>query len=394
MVVTIGTAGTLLNYNRAVSGETAAQIRARVSEVAALNPLPRFCNVLSGTNSLTNTALTAAQIVADITGTCEDLVALGVRPILCTLLPRGNGTSTTPWSGLSTTAQVTAAKARLLEVNRLLRAYAGANPSVILADIFYSVLNFASATSDPDVAYCPDYLHPNAPGAIRIGQAWWSAVSPHIGPQQRNAAGNGDGYEATDNPFGNLLASAAFAANGGTAGTGVSGTVPVGWTTNRLSGSTSTAVSARQARADGVPGFETTLSMTGSDTAQFRSYAGAGTITAGNFAAGDAVFAVSNVTFNGAGANQLGNPDLELRWNIGSTVTCFAAQNFVGAEGDIQGVYTFQLRTPLCVIPAGGVSSANFWTLDGIKNSGSATVSRSDIQYRKYNRNAAGAVVW
>jgi lysophospholipase L1-like esterase len=394
MVVTIGTAGTLVNYNRAVSAETAAQCRVRVAEVAALNPRPRFCAVTPGTNSIGETpSLTAAQVAADITGICADLLGLNIRPILCTILPRGNGTSNSAWASLTSGAQVTTAKEKLLEVNRLLRAYAGANPAVILADMFHSVLNFSSATSDPDVTWVPDYIHPNAAGAIRIGQALWSAVSPHIGPAPRDAASDGDGWSATGNPFGNQLASAGFGVGGGTASAGVTGTVPAGWTVGMLSGATSTATSTRQARADASPGNEVVLAMTGNDLAEFRYYPGGSNLTLANFSAGDAVFAVSNVTFSGSGANQLGNPNLELRFDNGTVRTCWGAQNYQGVQGDIRGSYTFQLRTPLCVLPS-GLSSVNFWTVDGIRNGGSATVSRSDIAYRKYNRSAPGAVVW
>lgn len=392
LVWEIGNATPKLKYNRSVTGETAAQAAARITEIDALPVKPRFCSVMTGTNNLTvNTSQTAASITAEITGLCDALLRRGIIPVLCTLLPRGNSTSA-GWSAL-TSGQIATARGRLHDINRMLRSYASATPGVILADVWSSVVNFASSTSDPLVTYAADYLHPTAPGAIRVGQAWWQAVAPYASVSLDSAYGDGDAWSTSDNPFGSHL-NGAWGSSGGTAGTGTSGTVPNGWTANRFAGSSSTAVVAQQARADGKNGYETTIAMTGSDTAAFRLYQGGSTLTNGNFSAGDAFYAECDVVFSGTGANQYANPDLELRLPSG-TNTAWAAVNTAFADGDIQGSYTFRLRTPLIEVPSGGLSGTNsIWTWDGIKNGGSATVTRRNMALRKYNKSAPGAVTW
>lgn len=388
----IGTATAKLNYNRGVAGETAAQAAARITEIDALPVKPRFCSVLTGTNNLTiNTSQTAASIAAEITGLCDALLSRGIMPVLCTILPRGNGTAA-GWQSL-TAGQITTARGRLLEVNRMLRGYASVTPGVILADTWASIVNFASATSDPLVTYSADYIHMTVPGAVRVGQAWWTAIEPFLAPGASNAFGGGDAWSTSDNPYGSQI-DGSFGASGGTAGTGTSGTVPNGWTAGRLSGASSTAVITQQARADGKNGYEATIAMTGSDTASFRMYYGGSTLTNANFSAGDAFYVEGDVVFSGTGANQYANPDFELRLPSG-TATAWAASNSGFTQGDMQGSYTFRLRTPLIVVPVGGLSgTCTMWTWDGIKNAGSATVTRRNIALRKYNTSAPGAVTW
>lgn len=391
-VGTVGTAGALVNYNRAISGETAEECLARVPELDALPRKPDLCSILIGTNNLTEAPSQTADSIAEAVIAVSDAVlSRGITPVLCTILPRGNGTAA-GWGSL-TAGQIATARGRLMEVNRRLRAYAAITPGVRLADTFSAVCNFANATSDADVQYQPDYLHPNAWGAIRVGQAWWNAVESIVPAVVDYFAGTGDAFDATNNPNGSML-TLNYGAGGGTAGTGVSGTVPAGATSDRFTGSAATAVISRGARTAPRPGFATTLAMTGAtDAAEFRVYQGDSFVTNTNFVAGEGYYFEQDVLFDGAGANQYGNPDFTIRLNT-NTVQVFAALNVAGAQGDIRGTYEFRLRSPIFVAPAGGITSAQMWSVDGIKPSGTATVTRAPPTLRRYDRTAPGAITW
>ena len=398
MVCTYKVSNATINYNRGKSGETAEQCLARVSELDALPVRPRFCSILIGTNNLTvNPTQTANSIMATIVSIVQAVQSRGITPVLCTLLPRGSG-SAAGWGSLSA-GQITTARGRLMEINRQIRAYAGANPGVILADLFYSILDMSSATSDPIAGYTgggtgtPDYVHPNATGALLVGDAWWQAVQPYVNAAPRMMAGSGDVYNATENPFGSIVDSA-WATGAANSGTGVTGTGPSGWTCARSVGASSTAVITRQARADGKVGNEASIAMTSvGENAVFITYAGAGSIA--NFANGDAFYLEAEATFNTASGDFYGNPDVYIRsttddsgayaWNM------TACNNNNGVSGAPFGSFTVLLRTPICIV-AQGQRSMNAWMIDGVANGKTATSVRRNMRIARYNRSGYGSI--
>ena len=402
LVGTYNSATALVNYNRGVSGETSSQTYGRLAELDALPVKPRFCSVLTGTNDLTTYAptLTAAQIVSLVMGNLQSIVAgvksRGITPVLCTLLPRGNGTSA-GWGSL-TSGQISTARGALMEINRQIRSFCQNNANVILADTFYSINNWASATSDPVAGYtgagigAADYLHPNTPGSLLVGNVWWKAVSPFVNPAPRQMAGGGDLYDSTNNPYGSVIDSS-FAASGGTQGAGT-GTVPNGFTINRLSGSTSAMVSAQQARSDGSTGYEVAQVMTGLDATTFRMYSGGSSLT--DFAVGDAIYFESEATFNAGSAIYYG-PDNFIRSTGGAIGwSMSAAQNPAGIGGSMpSGSYSVLLRTPIG-ISGPTQTSWNAWTQDAVNSGGSGTSSstRRNLRIARYNRAGVGSVTF
>lgn len=401
LVGTPDTTTPVLNYNRAVSGETAEQVLARVPELDALPVKPRFCIGMMGTNNLTvNIGQSAASIMLAIAAWCDAIRLRGITPVLCTLLPRGNGTSA-GWASLSA-GQIGTARGILLELNRQIRSYCASEPGVILADTFYSILNFASATSDPVAAYTgrgvaasPDYIHPCTPGAILVGKVVWDAMAPFVGAAPRNAAGTGDLWSTTDNKFGSFYDSS-WAATGGTAGTGISGgTVPAAWTANREAGASATAAAAVAARVDGKPGNEFSLDITSAESAQFRLYKDTnGTIANGTFSAADAIFAECSVTFAGAGT-QFASPDVWFKFTAPSTTvySVYATNSVSTAPGDVGlAAYTVLLRTPIAVMPGTPTNFQSFMRC-GLKTTPGKFTLR-DYHCRKYNKLAPGAITW
>ena len=396
MVCTYKVAGASINYNRGKSGETAEQCLARVPELDALPIKPRFCSILVGTNNLSvNSSQTAASIMATIVQIVQGVLSRGITPVLCTLLPRGSG-SAGGWSSL-TAGQILTARGRLMEINRQIRAYASITPGVILADTFYSILDIASATSDPIAGYTgagtgtADFLHPNAPGAMLVGDVWWKAVQPYTNPAPRQSAGSGDGYNSVENIFGNIVDSS-WSAGAANAGTGVTGTGPSGWTCARNVGAASTAVITRQARADGGLGNEASIAMTSvSENAGFILYSGGGSIA--NFTNGDAFYIESEATFNTTSGDFYGNPDTYIRSTTDDSgayawaMTC--ANNNNGVSGSVFGNYSVLLRSPI-VIVAQGQRSMNAWTTDGVSNGRTATSVRRNVRMSRYNKGAIG----
>lgn len=403
-VATPNSATALLNYNRGVSGETASQTAARVTELDALPVKPRFCIILTGTNDLNpTTAPSATTVASTITGICDSVLSRGITPVLCTLLPRGNGTSSgssNGWSALSTVTQVKTAKGILLEINRQLRGYASITPGVILADTFFSILDYSTTWSDPVSTYTgrtsatPDYLHPNVPGAVQVGKVVWNAIAPFVAPAVRSASGTGDGWDATFNPYGSMFDSS-FSTNGGSAGTGVSaaaawvtltayvvndvvtsggfsyrcvvagttgatsptftagqgldgtvvwevlsltalGGVPSLLTANRVLGAAATATILTQKRADGLLGNEEVFSMYSAENAQFRSY-----LTSTGSAFSNANWSLGDVLY----------AEIEVSWNCGAGGYYCAPDIMLRWAGSAySGTYTVSAALPNATI--------------------------------------------
>jgi lysophospholipase L1-like esterase len=456
----------LLNYNRAVSGETAEQAFARVTEIDSLPVKPRFCSVLVGTNNLTsNPTQTSASIASVIISICAALIGRGITPILCTLLPRGNGTAS-GWGSLSA-GQIATARINLMDVNRRLRQYSASTPGVILADTYYALLDFSNANSDPistltgHATTTPDYLHPNVPGAQAVGKVWWDAVIAYTTKAPRNSAGTGDAYSAT-NPYGSMWDSS-FNTNGGTAsapvtaapawaattayvannivvtggklyrcvvggtsgatapvhtsGQALDGTVlwefqasgalagaPVGWTSARQTGTASSAVVSVQQRADGLAGYESTISISPSTDAstiyqQYTTSSGGGLPDA-NFSPNDVIYLEFEATVDCGSALCYGTPDIRFRANTSAYVGTFqfyCNQPSAGVQTHPTGKFSVLFRSPLLDLgPTGATGFNGILTMDGARTggTGAVNVTRRNNAIRKYNKLATGAVTW
>lgn len=148
--------------NAGVSGNTSAQILARVGDVIAMKP--QIVTVLAGTNDLTG-SVTFATWSANIKAIATQLRDKSVRVILCTIPPRGNTTYL----------------ANQLVWNRWLRAYAQQNN--------YDLLDFFGLLVDPATGMfaagndCGDGVHPSQAAHIKmanyaIAQLQTSAYTP------------------------------------------------------------------------------------------------------------------------------------------------------------------------------------------------------------------------
>ncbi len=217
-----------------VGGETSAQILARVGTVVAARPT--FCIFEAGVNSIA-ASVSAESVIADLTAIIDALIAGGVVPIVQTLTPSVNITG-----------------ARLTEagkVNNWIKALP-VTRGVNVIDWCAAVVDFSSTTAQWVSAWTADGVHPNEQGHVIMGQAVARVLEPLImgtSPLVSNAGAGGQGL---------ISANPGMTGSGGTAGTGVTGTIPASWTVN---GTTTTAVSV-EPRTDDVGGNWMRLAIT------------------------------------------------------------------------------------------------------------------------------------
>lgn len=197
--------------------------------------------LLAGTNDIAADR-TLAQIKTDLAALIVAAKAKAPRVFILTLLPRSAGMST-------------ARRQIMAAANKWIMSLV--DPAVTPVNAFGRLLDPASATGDPLTGMLEDGLHTTIAGAEAVGDAVYQAIadaftfdaSPVVSSQA-------DTYDATNNPQGNQLpAGGTFSGTGGTAGTGVTGTIAASWSVTRDSGANITVVGSQIARSDGLPGL-------------------------------------------------------------------------------------------------------------------------------------------
>lgn len=225
---------TPIGWNQATGGQTAAQMAAQVAAVTALNPKVVF--FLSGTNDLSGTADTPAQIFANQRLCVDAYRAAGARVVFICTLPRNDAL----WLGLTQARRDD--RVTLVNLQR-------AQTDVGLVDL--------EATFNP-TTMCDDGLHPNYLGAITIGHAAGDVANAYV--VQDDVLAN---YLGADN-F--LVGAAENPALTGTTGTltpaNVTGQAATGWTLEENGGMTvvasKTTLNGRTAQRFVVSGTNST----------------------------------------------------------------------------------------------------------------------------------------
>lgn len=227
----------LPQFQLAVSGATTTQILAQANAMAALAVKPDICLVNGGTNDFGSAPTLAAANLAftNITSAATILINAGVVPVVEVDTPR----TAASWSA---NAGVVSA-----EYNRMLRIWCSRN-NVLLSDCEAQYI--VPVTGEPAAGFnVSDGIHPSSTGSFVRAMSLLRVIEPLLGKHTWVASSPRDAYDATINPFGNMLANAIFAGTGGThTGTGASGTVPTSWM-NRVISGTMTAVTSKLAPA-------------------------------------------------------------------------------------------------------------------------------------------------
>ena len=266
--------------NLGVSGETSAQIAARLPSALATDADTLYTE--GGTN---DTEVVSEAELWDNLLNKTYLPWLAQKPnlIIRTITQRTQAA----WG--TETAATTFRKQRSEAIRLRQLAYGAANPGRVI------VIDPVAAMNDPGGVYVPradlflDGLHYNVKGADLIA----SVGAPLLASRVPNAD-----YNLNTDP-GTLLTNAAMTGNGGTvtAGTGMSGVAPNSWTAVRIRGSSpdsGSIVWSKEARADGVVGEWTVATANAmlraaSDGNERYGLLQTLDVSAGKYAAGDKI---------------------------------------------------------------------------------------------------------
>jgi len=248
-----------------------------------------------GTNENWTLAAAATTFAAKAQAFCAKLLAQGFKLVIwCTTLPRN--------------ADSVADRARRARAAQMMADYAATMGGAV--EIFDAALyvtdpatgNWVSAP----VAYSNDGIHPNNAGAQAIGKALGPRLAA-LGKSGLVRASFGDYFEATYNPFGNVVpsGSSTMAGTAGTLGTGGAGVVATGWRVERVTGDI-TATGSKVARTDGTPGEWQRVTLSGATVASVARLILASSITTGFVVGAKYEFEVEMRLVSSTGLNHVG----------------------------------------------------------------------------------------
>lgn len=275
----------------ATGGLTAAQVLAgHIQTVINLPVKPKYAYLSVGANDLYAELVTGDVAASRILACVQALLDAGIIPI---------------WSTIAAVTHPAAVHTAHMRCNDLLRQAAANRYLGLFFDLFKinqeplaSVVQVKEGWTYDGIPYA---VHPNNVCAYYMGKAL-AAGLVNVIPDRPNLAWGPD--TAAISPLSNLLNNAQFIGTGGVAGTGVTGTVPAGWTVEWVtrSGTGTCAVSVVDITdpATGVVvGKGARLTMAGAiaawDTVRIRQTSTANAnISGGDTYSGQAVVAMSN----------------------------------------------------------------------------------------------------
>lgn len=169
------------------SGQTSTFILGRVTpDILTINPLPRYCFVLAGTND-TISGISVATSISNLKAIYALLQGSGITPIIATIPPRND---------VTTAAQ----KRSIVQLNRWIREYARIN-DVICCDFYRALVNpasngtsgYALTTNGALSNTSDDQIHPNVAGALLMGNEVYNRCKNRI-----NTTTKGNGPRDSD----------------------------------------------------------------------------------------------------------------------------------------------------------------------------------------------------
>jgi lysophospholipase L1-like esterase len=285
------------SLNFGVSGETAAEIAARVGSV--VTTAPDVCVVNGGGNDAIQ-QISAVTTITALESIYEQLIAAGILVVALPIFPQGAS-----WWAEMTEGEATTQRLRVNRINRWIRRFCRETPGIVMVDPNGALVDVTDADSvGVEAMFASDGLHLSAKGAMHIGDLIADALSVVVAPgASRLPEHNIDMYDATENPEGNLLANGTMLGTGGTAANEVTGDVASDWTARHVFGTygAGTIVASKEARTD-VGGDWQVLTFTnltgGTDIvyALRQEVSGA----SGYYAPGDTVEAEAEIAVSGA----------------------------------------------------------------------------------------------
>jgi peptidoglycan hydrolase-like protein with peptidoglycan-binding domain len=354
--------------NFGISADTTKDMQARIATAlpSKLSGYTNFMTIWGGVNDIGTLADTGPssdgyfQTIADrITSIASSAMAAGIHPIIFT----ENG------SEAFTSAQVTST----LNLNAALRSWVTANKGSNYAPILFDVAPIIwSGTPVSSIAFNSNYaydgLHLQILGSDVTGAALYSLITQYVTP-------------TPDTPSGTeLLQNTTYAtATGGSAGTGVTGTVPASWKTVRDNANVnSITFSLNESKARFTASSNASNTLNGFRLRQDPSISG---LAGGNVLEGWGTVDILS------GAVNLGDCSLNVSVNYSDSTFDLAYDGRATSnKGAISSVSnrTFLLRSPRVTInPAKTLSSINYFFNCRLGASGSTTVDFYNATLRK-----------
>lgn len=210
-------------YNNAIAGRVSSQVLANL-QAECLDLRTRWVSVMVGLNDYA-TGVPSATTIDNLRSIYTQCLANGSRIIAFTVTPQ--------------TTMTTGGNGNLMAVNKWIRDFCEATPGMLLVDAHGVMLDPSSADGVARAGITYDSTHPDSDGAWWIGKLLADTVRPYVKPEPRPIWGN----QTLTN---NALANGKCTGTGGTAGTGVSGTVAASWSVGQRSSANVTATVRKQ----------------------------------------------------------------------------------------------------------------------------------------------------
>lgn len=322
--------------NFGVSGDTSAQMVARLSPVVAAQP--NICSVWVGGNDLSG-SVSFASLTGNLNTIYNALAAIGCTVVAIPIIARNAANA---W----TAAQQLVG----MQVNEWIRRQAAARKGFVVVDCGSVYDDPTSATWVPYAAYTDDGIHTNPLGAYVIATRAVSELTALYPDYYIPVSTAVDVYDATNNPTGNLLPGGMFLGTGGTTGSPATGTTATGWATVATSLLGATCAMSKSTMADGRIAQQIDLSGTYTGSLGFLTMNG--TMTNANFAAGDVIEGCLEFSIAASSA-AIASIDAYIQSTEGGvTYTCHAANPKTTSTGIVTAAYSGILKTPQRTITA------------------------------------------
>ncbi|KZX51476.1 hypothetical protein A3711_09045 [Erythrobacter sp. HI00D59] len=346
--------------NYAVAGQRSDEYLSTANVDAALATNAGWFLIFGVVNDIAQ--LSYEPFTTTIKPTCERIIAAGGKVILCT------EPGATNFNGANGAAQ----RAAVERYNQQLRQFARNNPGVLLFDLAAVTV---SPTSTGPVAfpsgYSGDGVHYYTAACHAQGVAFADLMRPLVPAQSQLIA---SAMESFANGGVNYLPNPLFlTASGGTAGGGVTGTVPSGFTAQCDTGITATASVAAS-----TVGNEVVLQINATQAGQVRLFADMSSDLPGDVFAGMAEIAID------AGHSNLATAWLRLEsQRAGVATPAFDLYSDTSHGVLPAGAHTFTARTEELEIATGTRGYFNWNVRAQFVGAGSATIRIRRASARK-----------
>ncbi len=211
-----------------VGGDRSYNLLQRIAdiEMGVLPYEPAYCTVMIGVNDL-NGDLTSAQVIANLEQIYRILLDANIGVVAMTVLPVTTGHFK---AGNETHSQA------IMAVNEWIRRTATRTPGMYLCDSCAAVVDPTAATfTTLSGMLASDGIHLTAKGARAVGAELAKQLQWICPPNGSLVSSNRDSYGASSTNS-QLIDNPLFTGSGGSAGTGMSGTIAASWQVERLGG--------------------------------------------------------------------------------------------------------------------------------------------------------------